>query len=405
MPTNRQSSILGKLNLKYVALSLIFALFLLLSGVFTGFASEPPNFSKSSSPTQVWSSAKVDPVITPQAVQAEANQVTALDIGDFQIYLPLIYKPSLRFGPDGTGLLEALVVPGFGSANRDEVVIQVSLTPPNPTITPGANTSTPVPTPLPGSPTFTPTPKITLTPTATPSATPQLISNGDFEDGEDGWVTFSLRDHRIIFDAGDDELPELPIAPTSGAWAVWLGGDDSELSFIQRNIFLPADKPFIAHRYYVYSVDPVCASNLFSDFTVATQFRFGDATTLNNLQSDVGGLIISDGNTTATYVLDLCAETATSGWGTIVYDTSAFGGRVVNIQFKTISDSQATSGFFIDDIVVKGDFTTVFRPAASSNTLWLEATVAPDEPIQVVTPTTLIENKAAPAAPDLQKAP
>ena len=112
----------------------------------------------------------------------EAAGFEALDVGDFQIYLPLIYKPSLRFGPDGTGLLEALVVPGLGSANRDEVVIQVSLTPPNPTITPGANTSTPVPTPLPGSPTFTPTPKITLTPTATPSATPQLISNGDFED-------------------------------------------------------------------------------------------------------------------------------------------------------------------------------------------------------------------------------
>jgi hypothetical protein len=399
MPTARISQILGQFNLKYVILSLVFAAFLILSGVFTGFASEPPNFSKASSPTTIWSSAKVAPLVTPHAVQ-----VAQLQQADFQLFLPLIIKQTpLRFGPDGLGLLDAILLAPSASANREVVAAQVTLTPPNPTVTPGgASTSTPVPTPLPGSPTFTATPKLTVTPTASPTPTPELIPNGDFEDGEDGWTTFSLRDHRIIFDEGNDELPELPISPTSGDWAVWLGGDDSELSYIQRTIFLPANKPVIAHRYYIHSVDPVCASDLFSDFTVATQFRDGNENTLNNLQSDVGGLIISDGNTTATYVIDLCARMGTNGWGTIIYDTRFFGGKVVSIRFKTISDSQATSSLFIDDIIIQSDFLGLNPPAPTLNgpePLLLEEGEAPPG-ATVVEPDLVIETKGTPAAPD-----
>ena len=370
MPANQFRDMFGKLNLKLIFITTLFIVFIagsaLISRQPTSFAAEP-RFSKSTAATNEWTAVKSGPISIQATAQPAAN-VVAQQQQTFRVFLPVIYQPRI-YTPDGILLIKAYKLPPL--ALRPEAVVQATLTPPNPTPPPGSTPVTPVATPLPGEPTFTVTPKASLTPTPTNTPTPVTIPQGDFEDleGTGGrWRTFSLRGHRIIFDSSvDDNLPELPINPTSGDAAVWLGGDDSELSYIEGLVAIPNSHPYLAHRYYIYSPDPVCATDLFSDNTVATQFRFATAGSLDNLQSDVGGLIVTSDGDVAVYVLDLCTSEATGGWGTIVYDTSFFAGRFVTIQLKTIGDSQVSSSFFIDDLVLTHEFVPFFRPAASQS--------------------------------------
>ncbi len=286
-----------------------------------------------------------------------------------RVYLPTILKsPAYRYTPEGIMLLAANIIaphPQGQIANQ-----QVQITPPLPTPEPG---QTPVPTTGPGTPTYTPTPKSTLTPTPTNTREPVLINNGDFEDGSSGWRTFSLKDYPVVFDNDSDELPEMPISAFSESQAVWLGGDDSELTYVETEVFIPFDLPYLTNAAYTYSDDPVCASELFSDFTVATQFTFANAGTLNNLQSDVGGLIIyENGTPQATFTVDLCAGNATNSWVLVVYNTFPFRGRTVTIRFQTVSDSQLTSGYFIDDVGLRGDFPTGTTPFGTIENVFID---------------------------------
>ncbi len=278
------------------------------------------------------------------------------------VFLPTILKPpDYKYTPEGIMMLVAYILPPSLQSNLQESVsAQVTLTPPNPTLDPGV---TPVPTTGPGTPTYTPSPKATLTPTATSTPEFGLIPDGDFENDPTSWRTFSLKGYPIIFDDNSNSLPESPYPAFSDSHLVWLGGDDSELSYIEKEVFIEPGRPFLTHKFAIYSVDPVCASDLFSDFTVATQFESGSASTLNNLQSDVGGLILyQNGVPIAVYALDLCAEETAGAWSEIVYNTAPFVGRTVTIRFKTIGDSQATSGFFIDDVGLRGDIPSNFIP-------------------------------------------
>jgi len=369
MPVNRFYHALSKLNVKYFVLAIPFVIFFLFSTVFSGYAapisSEASNFSKlnakleastnqlgvlKSTPAGSQSTSKIASTAVPHTMMSQTSMLSST-----LIFLPVIFKgPAYQYSPDGFLLIPVLYwAPPAQSAAVNTLV---TLTPPLPTVSPGA---TPVPTTGPGTPTHTPTPKASLTPTPTNTPAPVLISNGDFEAGDDGWREFSLRGHDLFFDKNNDALPKLPISPVSGNWAVWLGGDDSELSYIEREVRVPFDRPFLTHKYYIQSYDPICATDLFSDFTVRTQFIFATASTLNSLQSDVGGLIILVNGNVGGVVFqpfDLCSSKQTGGWGTVVYDTSFYRGQVVTIRFKTIGDSQATSSWFIDDVGFRADF-------------------------------------------------
>jgi hypothetical protein len=409
MPISQFREMLGQFKVKFIVFLALFLAFLLLSIIFSGqgalFASEPI-FSKSTAATNEWTSVKSEPVQVQATGQPRPDALSPrfnLSEVAFQVFLPVILKPQI-FTDEGVLVGRVLTAPGTGYGQG--AAAQVTLTPPLPTVSPGATVSTPVPTPLPGSPTFTPTPKVTLTPTPTNTPTPILIPDGDFEGGGDQskslWDTFSLRDHRVIFDASAfSGPPVLPIVPTSGDAAAWLGGDDSEITYVQITYTIPQSHPFIAHRYFIYSPDPVCATNLFSDFTVATQFLHATALTLNNLQSDVGGLVITGATRQAVYVIDLCTAEATSNWGTIVYDTGAFAGEFVLIQFKTIGDSQVSSSFFIDDVVVKRDFSPFFTLNSSAFSLNSLIGEPLSPTIELVKPTLIIET--TPAKTGLQK--
>ena len=383
MPT-RQSHNNRKYNIRYAFLLVVVMLILVLSAAFTeGSVSSASDAGfLGDTPTNVWTVVKSDAVKQGTPEPNTSAKITFFQDNPTTIFLPIIMKRPYRFDPDGTLIVEALwktfTLPVI-SPN-----ILITLTPPDPTssVTPGT-----------GSPTAKPS--ITATSTGTP--TPEMIPDGDFEGGGDQsqtrWRVFSLRDHRVIFDDDLNQgLPELPVSPFSGSAMAWLGGDDSELTYIETDFFLPADKPFIWHQYYLYSEDPTCATDIFSDLTVRTQFRFANANSLNNLQSDVGGLIITDGVNEGVFVLDLCARDGTFITGSIVYDTSFFAGKNVTIRFQTVNDLQITSSWFIDDVSVRGDFSpTIINPfSTDNNVILLEPkfiiTPVPMEAIDTVSP-------------------
>lgn len=377
MSSKRSRSALEILNIKYFVLLIPFVIFLLLSSVFTGYAApiqsevdfvevEEANSASlaQSTPDEVFYNSRVgqtgaatETLYTSGAISVE--QISPNENFDHFIFLPMIFKsPVYEYTPEGIMLLVAYFSPFL---SQQSVSAQVTLTPPNPTLDPNV---TPVPTTGPGTPTYTPSPKATLTPTATSTPEFGLIPDGDFENDPTSWRRFSLKGYPIIFDDNSSSLPESPYSAFSDSHLVWLGGDDSELSYIEKEVFIEPGRPFLTHKYAIYSVDPICASNLFSVRTVATQFESGTGDTLNNLQSDVGGLIIRARNPdeTAVYVLDLCAGNTVGAWGEVVYNTAPFVGRTVTIQFKTLGDSQATSGFFIDDVGLRGDIPSDFIP-------------------------------------------
>jgi len=76
------------------------------------------------------------------------------------------------------------------------------------------------------------------------------LVNGDFESGPTGWVEYSSNGWDLI-------LPNssLPVTPHGGSWAVWLGGDDDEISYIQQQVTVPAGSPYLAYWHWIISED------------------------------------------------------------------------------------------------------------------------------------------------------
>ena len=314
--------LIKKLNIRYFILITLAAGFLVLSAVFTGYAAPlttPPAFVGSKTPTGPWTVVQPASSATPEPISSTTAPSLVNNDGPFFIYLPIIVKPQYTITAEGIALISAITV----AQQAPDQNIFVDPTAPNPTITGSPAPGTP------GTP-GTGTPKTTVTPTATPTLGPILIPDGDIEGGGDQsqsrWTRFSLKGHRVIFDNDvDSGPPRLPVSPSSGGAMVWLGGDDNELSFVQTTFFLPAERPFLFHYADIRSEDPICAKDLFSNGTVAEQLRLATGNTVNNLQSDVAGLIITaDGLPSGVATLDLCA--ARAGQFTVVYNTNGYAG-------------------------------------------------------------------------------
>jgi hypothetical protein len=217
-------------------------------------------------------------------------------------------------------------------------------------------------------------PSVTPTPTPTPDPSGELIQNGSFETGDlTNWQTdaFSVSSNPIQnsdFENGPDgswteysthgwdliinESGPLPfpgsVTPHSGSWAVWLGGEDDEISYITQTVTIPSSDPVLVFRYWIASGDDVCA-----------------------IDSDLGGVLV---DTTVTDVVDafyLCASTNTGGWVIRMVDLSAYAGQTVQLRIQAETDSSLNSNLFVDDVVLasstamSGRQTRAARPAAS----------------------------------------
>ncbi|MBE9508603.1 MAG: hypothetical protein IMY86_11195, partial [Chloroflexi bacterium] len=177
---------------------------------------------------------------------------------------------------------------------------------PTPTATP---TNTPTPT---ATPTSTPTPTSSPTPTQEPTG----ITNGDFESGPTGWVEYSTHGWDLI-------VQDFPgsVTPHSGSWAVWLGGDYDETSYIQQQVTVPPGSPYLAYWHWIVSED-VCGY-------------------------DFGGVII---NGTVVDQYDLCEDENTGGWVKHVVNLSAYAGQSVSLQIWAETDSSLNSNLLVDDV-------------------------------------------------------
>ncbi|MGC9025863.1 MAG: hypothetical protein ACP5NB_13715, partial [Chloroflexia bacterium] len=172
----------------------------------------------------------------------------------------------------------------------------------------------------PVTPSPTPTPLPTPTPTPPPLPTPPfcpLLSNGDFEQGPVVWTQYSQNGRDLILNGGWPGT----VTPRSGVWAVWEGGDDNEVCYIQQQAFVPTATPYFRYYHWIASQD-ACGY----DFAYV---RVND-TTVDQYS--------------------LCSANNTGGWVAHVVNLSAYANQCVTVQIRVETDSSLNSNLFIDDV-------------------------------------------------------
>jgi hypothetical protein len=152
------------------------------------------------------------------------------------------------------------------------------------------------------------------------------IVNGDFENGPTGWVEYSTHGWDLIVTSFPGS-----ITPRSGSWAVWLGGDYNDISYIQQQVTVPAGSPYLAYWHWIASED-VCGW-------------------------DYGGVIVND--TTVEDVYDLCISTNTGGWVKHVVNLSAYTGQSVSLQIWAETDGSLNSNLVVDDVAFQASASSI----------------------------------------------
>lgn len=157
-------------------------------------------------------------------------------------------------------------------------------------------------------------------PTPTPTATPppvNVIVNGNFEAGSTGWQQFSSNGWQLIL-----QQANLPVPARSGAWAVWLGGDEDEASIISQVVTVPAGNSMLTYWLWIASED-------FCGY-------------------DVGGVLINEEDAVDAYWL--CSDNNTGGWVRRDVNLGAYAGQTVEVIFAAFTDGSLNSNMFLDDI-------------------------------------------------------
>jgi hypothetical protein len=149
---------------------------------------------------------------------------------------------------------------------------------------------------------------------------PLDVTNGDFESGPVSWDEYSTHGWDLIvtsFPTG--------VVPHGGSWAVWLGGDYDDVSYIQQQVIVPSDSPSLIYWHWIASAD-------------ACGYDFGSVT--------VNGSPIDQ--------YDLCSSGNTGGWVEHSVDLSAYAGQSVSLQLRAETDGSLNSNLFIDDVSLVG---------------------------------------------------
>jgi len=144
------------------------------------------------------------------------------------------------------------------------------------------------------------------------------LTNGDFESGRTGWTEYSTHGWVLIKNAG---FPG-SVAPRSGNWAVWLGGEYDDISYIEQEVAVSSANPYLAFWYWIAS-EELCGGY------------------------DMGGVIIN--GSTVVDQFDLCTSANTGGWVKRVVNLSSYAGQTVRLQIRAETDYSNNSSLFIDD--------------------------------------------------------
>ena len=146
------------------------------------------------------------------------------------------------------------------------------------------------------------------------------ITNPGFEQGQTGWTESSTHNFDLILN--ESGLPSQMLPLPGGQWAVWLGGADGEISFIEQTVTVLAGAPYLTYWHWI-------ASNDFCGY-------------------DFAKILI--GNTEA-HVYDLCFDENTSGWQKYGVDLSVYAGQSVALQIRIETDPiSRSSSLFVDDV-------------------------------------------------------
>jgi hypothetical protein len=163
----------------------------------------------------------------------------------------------------------------------------------------------------------------TLTPTSQP---PVLFPNGDFEQGPVIWTQYSYQEYPLIY---QEFLSG--IFPYDGTWAAWLGGAINEIAYIEQQVVVSSDLPYMSYWYWIVPSSP-CGNGL--------------------------GMVLVNGGAVAIH--NLC--NATGGWVQSVIDLSAYAGQSVLIQIKAECDSINTSDLYVDHVGFQPSLTIANHP-------------------------------------------
>ena len=146
------------------------------------------------------------------------------------------------------------------------------------------------------------------------------LVNGDFESGSGvGWSEFSTHGWPIVVNSGT--LGNVGVTPHGGAWAAWLGGDYSDISYIQQQVTVSAGAPYLTYFQWIASAD-------------SCGFDFAS--------------VLINGVAVDTY--NLCSSQATGGWVTHNVNLSAYAGQSVALQIRVETNIVNNSNLFVDDV-------------------------------------------------------
>ena len=143
------------------------------------------------------------------------------------------------------------------------------------------------------------------------------IKNGGFENGNNGyWIEYSSNEFDLILPT---EL--LLVPPHQGNYAVWLGGENDEISQLSQTVAISSSAPYLHFWYWIGSED-YCGYDYF--------------------RLKVNSNVLTQS--------DLCSSTSTSGWVERVVNLSAYASSTVTLMFEVTLDDVFNSNFFLDDV-------------------------------------------------------
>ena len=151
--------------------------------------------------------------------------------------------------------------------------------------------------------------------TTSSSISPGIV-NGDFESGTSGWTEYSSHGWQIIVTSFPGGL-----TAHSGSYAAWLGGEYSDISYVQQPVTISAGAPYLVYWHWIASED-ICG------------FDFAGVV--------VNGIVVD------TY--DLCSTANTNGWVKHSVNLGAYVGQSVMLQIRAETDSSLNSNLFVDDV-------------------------------------------------------
>jgi hypothetical protein len=166
-------------------------------------------------------------------------------------------------------------------------------------------------------------PAIALAGTGTPSQNFPKVAG--FENGlSDGWLEGSLSGLAIISNIHKN----FGTMTHTGNWAAWLGGSYDDLSYIEKEVSITADKVLMEYWQWIISED-ACGEDKAS--------------------------FLVNGKSVKRY--DLCGDTDSTEWMKQTIDLRSYVGQVVTIRIQVETDGKNHSSLFIDDI----QFSSAYR--------------------------------------------